>query len=156
MRRKDREIEDIRKIEEIIANARYMRLGMFDGEYPYVVPLHYGYSMEEGTLTFYVHCANEGYKLECIQKHNKVFIEIDRGEKLITADVPCRYGAEYESVMCRGKAIIITNIQEKCVALAILMKTQTGEQHHINEKMAETVTVIRIDVDSYSAKACVK
>lgn len=34
MRRKDREIVDINKIEKIIANARYMHLGMFDGFFP--------------------------------------------------------------------------------------------------------------------------
>ena len=38
MRRKDREITDIDKIETIIASARYMHLGMFDGEFPYIVP----------------------------------------------------------------------------------------------------------------------
>ena len=42
MRRKDREITDIDKIETIIASTRYMHLGMFDGEFPYIVPLHYG------------------------------------------------------------------------------------------------------------------
>ena len=30
-----------------------MHLGMFDGEFPYIVPLHYGYQMEKGKLTFY-------------------------------------------------------------------------------------------------------
>mgnify|MGYP000718398676 CR=1 FL=1 len=38
MRRKDREILDLDKIESIIAGARYMHLGMFDENYPYVVP----------------------------------------------------------------------------------------------------------------------
>ena len=61
MRRKDREILDLDKIESIIAGARYMHLGMFDENYPYVVPLHYGYEMKDGKLTFYVH----------------VFVEID-------------------------------------------------------------------------------
>ena len=101
MRRKDREITDIDKIEAIIASARYMHLGMFDGEFPYIVPLHYGYQMEKGKLTFYVHCAKEGHKLECLKGNRNIFVEIDRGESLITADIPCKYGAEYESVMCR-------------------------------------------------------
>lgn len=94
MRRKDREITDIDKIETIIASARYMYLGMFDGEFPYIVPLHYGYQMEKGKLTFYVHCAKEGHKLECFKENRNVFVEIDRGESLITADIPCKYGAD--------------------------------------------------------------
>ena len=58
--------------------------------------------------------------------------------------------------MCRGKATIIENIKEKCDALRNLMKVQTGEEHEINDKMANAVNVIKIDVESYSAKACVR
>lgn len=65
MRRKDREITDFGKIEEIISLAGYMHLGLFDEGYPYVVPLRYGYIFDGGKLVFYVHCANEGHKLEC-------------------------------------------------------------------------------------------
>lgn len=54
MRRKDREITDIDKIETIITSARYMHLGMFDGEFPYIVPLHYGYQMEKGSKIYIV------------------------------------------------------------------------------------------------------
>ena len=143
MRRKDREITDIDKIETIIASARYMHLGMFDGEFPYIVPLHYGYQMEKGKLTFYVHCAKEGHKLECLKENRNVFI-------------PCKYGAEYESVMCRGKAMIIEDIKEKCKALGVLMKVQTGEEHEIDDKMASAVNVVKIDVESYTAKACIR
>lgn len=153
MRRKDREIVDLSMIEKIVAEARYLHLGLFDEEYPYVVPMHYGYLMEADKLTFYVHCAKEGHKLDCISKNNKVFVEIAKGEKLVTADTPCMYGAEYESVMCRGTATIVNDVKEKMNALEILMKTQTKEVFHFNESMVEAVHVIRIDVDSYSAKA---
>ena len=156
MRRKDREITDIDKIETIIASARYMHLGMFDDEFPYIVPLHYGYQMEKGKLTFYVHCAKEGHKLECLKENRNVFVEIDRGESLITADIPCKYGAEYESVMCRGKAMIIEDIKEKCKALGVLMKVQTGKEHEIDDKMASAVNVVKIDVESYTAKVCIR
>ena len=94
MRRKDREIVDLHKIEQILARARYLHLGMFDDEYPYIVSLHYGYKLDGKKLTFYVHCAKEGHKLDCLQKNNSVFVEIDCGEKLITADTPCKYSAE--------------------------------------------------------------
>ena len=107
MRRKDREILDLDKIESIIAGARYMHLGMFDENYPYVVPLHYGYEMKDGKLTFYVHGAKEGHKLDCLRKNDHVFVEI-------------------------------------------------GEEHRISEKMADAVTVIKVDVESYTAKARVR
>lgn len=156
MRRKDREITDIHKIKEILEEAKYLHLGLIDEEYPYVVPMHYGYLMEDGNLTFYVHCASEGHKLDCINKNNNVFVEVDCGEKFITADIPCQYSAEYRSVMCRGTATILQDTKEKCKALRILIKTQTGKDYEMNEKMTEAVNVIRIQVDSYSAKMRVR
>ena len=41
-----------------------------------------------------MHCAKEGHKLECFKENRNVFVEIDRGESLITADIPCKYGAD--------------------------------------------------------------
>ena len=63
MRRKDREITDIRKAEEIVAFSRIMHLGLYDVDYPYVVPLHYGYRIENGRFIFYIHCAAEDTSL---------------------------------------------------------------------------------------------
>ena len=156
MRRKDREITDIHKIEKILARAKYLHLGVLDDEYPYVVPLHYGYQIKGEKLTFYVHSAKEGHKLDCIRKNDSAFVEINYGENLIEAEVPCKYGAEYASVMCRGKAKILQNAADKCEALRILMRVQTGEEHEINEKMVNAVCVIEINVDSYTAKACLR
>lgn len=62
----------------------------------------------------------------------------------------------YESVMCRGKAMIIEDIKEKCKALGVLMKVQTGKEHEIDDKMASAVNVVKIDVESYTAKACIR
>ncbi len=152
MRRSDREVTDVREIEGIIAGARYMHLGMMDGEYPYVVPLHYGYCIQDGKLTLYAHAAKEGHKLECLRQNDRVFVEIDRGEALVTADIPCAYGAVYESVMGRGRASILEDPAEKAAGLELLMKTQTGEQHAISPQMAEAVAVIRIDVEGFTAK----
>ena len=156
MRRKDREITDVREIGKIIAKAKYLHLGLFDGDFPYVVPMHYGFQMENGKLIFYMHCAKEGYKLECLKRNKNVFIQIDCGQSLVAASVPCGYGAEYESVMCRGRASTVEDKKEKCKALECLMRTQTNEDHMIDESMAEKVEIIRVDVLSYTAKSWVR
>ena len=77
MRRKDREITDPGEIRSILGRARVMHLGLYDGEYPYVVPLHYGFTFEGGALTLYAHCAKEGRKLDLIGRGARVFVEID-------------------------------------------------------------------------------
>ena len=154
MRRKDREITDLGEIEKILQKARYLHLGMVDGDAPYVVPLHYGDILEEGRLTFYMHSAKEGRKLDVIRANPKVFVEIDADEALISGgDNPCKYGAAYKSVMANGQARIVEDTAEKMGALAILMRTQTGREFAINEQMAASVAVIRVDADEYTAKS---
>ncbi len=153
MRRHDREITDTAEKVKIIAAARYLHLGMFDGEYPYVVPLHYGYRMQEGKPIFYVHCAKEGHKLDCLAANPHVFVQIDTGETMVAADIPCGYGAEYESVMCKGTASAVEDPEEKCEALRLLMKHQTGEDFVFTPQMADGVMVLRIDAADCTAKA---
>lgn len=153
MRRKDREITDLAEIEKIIRKARVLHLGLLDGDAPYVVPLHYGYILETGKLTFYMHCAKEGHKLDLIRANPKAFVEIDTDETPISGgDDPCKYGASYASVMGGGRARIVEDTAEKMGALAILMRTQTGREFAINEQMAASVAVIRVDIDEFTAK----
>ena len=52
--------------------------------------------------------------------------------------------------------MIVEDIKEKCNALGVLMKVQTGEEHEIDDKMASAVNVVKIDVESYTAKACIR
>ena len=67
-----------------------------------------------------------------MQKNDShVFVEIDRAVCLISADTACGYGAEYECVMCRGRAAIVEDEAEKLKGLKALMKTQTGKNFEI-------------------------
>ncbi len=156
MRRSDRSITELQQIEDILAGARILHLGMHDGEYPYVVPMHYGYRLADGRLTLYVHCAREGHKLDCLRANDRVFAEIDCGEQLVPGEAACQYGAVYKCIMARGRGVVLTELEEKCEGLRLLMKTQTGGDFTFDAHMAEAVAVIRIDVESYTAKARVK
>ena len=153
MRRKDREITDAGEIREILARARVMHLGLYDGEYPYVVPMHCGFTFEDGKLALYAHCAKEGRKLDLIRRDGRVFVEIDTDEELVPGSAACAWGACYASVMGRGRASIVEDETEKCRALELLMKTQTGEDFVLTPQAAAAVTVLRIELEEYTAKA---
>ena len=49
MRRKNREITDFNEITELLGRCQTIRLGMFDHEYPYVVPVSFGMEVKDGT-----------------------------------------------------------------------------------------------------------
>ena len=72
------------------------------------------------TLRFYVHCAWERHKLNCLKSDERVFVEIDRGEALIASDSPCGCGAAYQSVRCRGVATVVENPAKKRRGLPFL------------------------------------
>ena len=154
MRRKDREITDETAIRAILDKAQVLHLAMIDGDRPYVVPLHYGYSLIDGRLTLYLHSAKEGRKLDVLQKNARVAFVLETDVSPISGgDIPCKYGAAYASVMGEGRATILTDPVEKTDALTMLMKTQTGRNFYITEAMTDTVAVLRIDVEAFTAKA---
>ena len=152
MTRRERQVTDINEIVKILDTAKVLRLGLCDGDEPYVVPMNYGYEMEEGKLTVYLHGARRGKKIDMMRKNPNVFFELDCDITPFEGDVACRYGITYSSVMGKGKAVIIEDIEEKKHGLSVLMKTQTGKDFEFENKMAEVVSVIRIDVTEYTAK----
>lgn len=76
-----------------------MRLAMVDNDRPYVVPLNYGYTYENGTLTLYFHCAAEGRKIDILKTNSDVCFEMDGEHKLIEGKIDCAYGYSFESVI---------------------------------------------------------
>lgn len=77
MRRKDREITEIDDILKIVDTAKILHLGLFDEEFPYIVPMHYGYELVDNTLIFYMHGAKEGHKIDLMRINSNVCIELN-------------------------------------------------------------------------------
>ncbi|MBQ8978348.1 MAG: pyridoxamine 5'-phosphate oxidase family protein [Oscillospiraceae bacterium] len=155
MRRKDREVTDITRILDMTDRAKILHLGLFDGEYPYIVPMHYGYEYD-GKFTFYLHCAKEGHKLDLIRSCPRCCVEFETDTELVSGgDIPCEYGSYYSSFIGQGTAEIVDG-EEKKHGLRVLMRTQTGRDFDIDDRMAASVAVIRIDIDTFTAKARVQ
>lgn len=152
MTRRERQVTDMNEIIKILDNSKVVHIGMIDGDEPYVVPMNYGYTLENDKLTLWLHGARRGRKMDAMRANPKVFFEMEYGITPFEGDVACKYGITYSSIMGRGTAHIIEDIEEKKVALTFLMKTQTGKDFSFEDKMAEVVGVIRIDVAEYTAK----
>ena len=153
MRRIDREVTDLTEILKIIDAAKILHLGMMEQEYPYVVPMHFGYEYAGNQLVFYLHCAKEGHKLDVMQENPHVCVELETNVELVSGgDVPCKYGASFASVFGRGKAELVENEREKIKGLKLLMQNQTQRAFEINEERAATVAVIKVTVDKFTAK----
>lgn len=152
MTRRELEVTDQNEIQHILNESKLLHLGLIDDNMPYVVPMNYGYTMENGTLTIYVHGATTGHKLDVIRKNPTCCFEIECDVQPFKGELPCQYGTAYACLMGRGTAVIVDDVKEKQEAMTILMKTQTGEDFTFNEALVSIVSVIRIDVNEYTAK----
>ena len=145
-------VTDLTEIIRILDTAKVLHLGMSVNDEPYVVPMNYGYAMEEGKLVLYLHSAVKGRKLDMMQANPKVFFSIDCDRMPFEGRVPCQYGLVYSSIMGRGTATIVEDVEEKKQAMTLLMKTQTGKDFTFEDRLVSIVAVIRIDVAEYTAK----
>ena len=154
MRRSDREVSNIDEIMQIVEKAKILHLGLFDSEYPYVLPLHYGCEYVDGNLILYLHSAKEGHKLDLIRANPNVCVEMECDVELVSGrEVPCKYGAAFASVIGRGRAVMVDDVHEKTKGLSLLMKNQTGQEFAISDQMASTVEVIKVVVFEFTAKS---
>ena len=152
MTKRERQITDEAQILHILDTAKVLHLGLVDGDEPYVVPMNYGYTMEGDRLTLYLHSAVRGKKLDMVCANPKVFFELDCDLTPFEGRLPCQYGMSYSSLMGRGTARMVEDVEEKKKAMSILMKTQTDKDFSFEDRLVRIVTVIRIDVAEYTAK----
>jgi len=153
MTRRELEITERSEILDILDRSMIVHIGLVDGDEPYVVPMNYGYTMEEdGTLVLYLHGATQGRKLDLMRKNPKVFFEMECDVQQFEGDVACRYGTAYKSLMGRGRAVIVEDPAEKMKCLSLFMKTQTGKDFEFNEKLVKVVSIIRIEALDYTAQ----
>ena len=152
MTKRERQVTDPEQILHILDTGKVVHLGLSVNDEPYVVPMNYGYTMEDGKLTLYLHSAVRGKKLDMIRANSKVFFEIDCDRMPFEGRVPCQYGMVYSSIMGRGTATLVEDAEGTKQAMTILMKTQTGKDFSFNDRLVSIVTVIRIDVSEYTAK----
>ena len=152
MTKREFHITDESRILSILDTAKVLRLGLAVDNEPYVVPMNYGYTMEDGRLVLYLHSAVRGKKLDMIRANPRVFFELDCDVTPFEGQVACQYGLTYSSIMGRGTARIVEDVEEKMQAMSILRKTQTRKEFTFNERLVSIVAVIRIDVEEYTAK----
>ena len=149
---REKMITDEAEIVRILDESKIVHVGMVDGDEPYVVPMNYGYTLENGKLTIWLHGALRGKKLDIIRKNPKVFVEMECSLQPFDGDIACRYGLSYSSLMGRGTAEIVEDVEQKKLGLKALMKAQTGRDFEFEDKMTTIVSVIKIECTEFTAK----
>lgn len=119
MRRKDREITDLNLIYDILNRCDTMSLGMNGGSAPYVIPMTFACSLDNGKITVFFHSALGGRKWEILSRDPNVCVEAHLYYKTVKENGGIT--AKYESVIGNGKAELIEDKDEKVAAFKLML-----------------------------------
>lgn len=153
MRRKDREVTDFNKILQFIDECEIVRLGLADGDFPYIVPMNFGYSVENGQVSLYVHGAMAGRRFELLQKNPVCSVELDNPIEMDflydAKDVTMRY----RSVMAKAKAVFIEGPEKKeAMDKYVMGRREDTKNFDYNQASLERMAMIRLDLYDITAK----
>ena len=121
MRRKDREISDLNQIYDILCRCDTMCLGMNGGDAPYVIPMTFACSLEDGQITVFFHSAQGGRKWDILNKDPNVCVEAHLYYKTVKTDGG-GITAKYESVIGTGRAEPVEDKAEKVEAFKLMLE----------------------------------
>lgn len=151
MRRKDREIGDIRAVVDLLSDCDTLRVAMNGAPYPYIVPVSFGLENGGDLPRIYFHSAREGEKVERLATDANVCIEADRpmGVQRTAHGITARY----ESVIGFGRCERVEDPDEIVRALKLIC-AHYGETDYPVDRcrgLANTA-VYRITLTSLSGK----
>ena len=153
MRRKNRQVLEENRIDEIIRACDCCRIGLADEDEVYIVPLNFGYVNENGSRIFYFHSAKEGRKLDLIRKTGRGGFELDTNHQIKSGENACDYAFRYQSVIGKGKIEVLENPEEREKGLRAIMEHYTGKSDWtFGEKSLSATAVIKLMVEEICCK----
>ena len=153
MRRKDREVTDFETILNIIDECNIIRIGLADGEFPYIVPLNFAYTVAEKQIEFYVHGALAGRKYELMNKNKKCSFEMDIPLKMDCIAEKKAVTMRYKCVMGTADITFLEGEEKQNVIDNIIMnRYKEIRNFDYNRKMVAVTAVAKLTVIDLTAK----
>ncbi len=156
MRRKDREITSLDAIEAILRDSVVCRLALHGGEYPYIVPMNFGYVRDGDRFTLYFHCAKEGQKLDLIRENPRAAFEVECDVRVVRGDRPDAYTTAYRSVIGQGVLSAVEGAEAAKGLEALMRQCVPDQTFHFDDRTTGAVTVLRLDVATVTGKQNLK
>jgi hypothetical protein len=136
---------------DLLRSQWVLTVAMCRGDEPYLVTMDYLFV--EAEKCFYVHCANEGRKLEFLSANPRIWGQIveDRGY------IPGVCSHAYRCVMFQGRVERITDAGDKRRVLDLMIDRCEPEPELLKQKMLKNkalggVTVLRLRIEAMSGK----
>lgn len=153
MRRKDREVTDFAQILRIIDACDVLRLGIADGDFPYIVPVNFAYTVEGKQVCFYIHGAMAGRKYEKLSQSPCCSFELDNPLGLDCVAETGSATMRYQSVMGRASVRFLEGEEKQRAIDTVLMARYEATRHFAYQKAAVPKTAVaKLTVIEMTAK----
>lgn len=153
MGRSDRMVTERSDIISIIDKCDCLHLALIDGDFPYVLPMNFGFEDDGEKLTLYFHGAKDGKKWELIANNPHAAFSMSCAHELVPGKVPCASTFKYMSVCGKGLVKMVEG-DERMHALTVIMAHYDRKQTHtFEEKHARAVSVFKMEVESFTGKS---
>lgn len=128
------------------------RLGTCSNGIPYITPMNFTYDKE--TSRIFLHCANEGRKLENIRVNPYVCFEVEEVKDVIVKQPTCASSVAYRSVILFGNIKILSETRAKNYALQKLAEKYAPQNPKIpfTDAMLNKTNVLEIEIKEMTAK----
>lgn len=153
MRRKDRKVTDLDEIIEIIDECEIVRIGLADGNYPYIVPLNFGYEVVGNQIALYIHGAMAGRKYEMLKKNPFCSFEMDVPLQMDCMIAQKDVTMRYKCVMGKATAHFLDGEErQRIIDDVIMARHEETKNFEYNKVMVERTAVVRLEVTEMTAK----
>ena len=153
MRRKDREVTDFSAIVGIIGACPIVRIGLADGDFPYIVPVNFAYEVEGEQIYLYIHSAKAGRKFGLMQKNGKCSFEMDVFGGVIAMPEKKESTTIYHSVMGEAEIEFLEGDDAYRGAQKLMDRYDATRTAPFNEAAVPNTCFARLKVTQIAAKA---
>ena len=152
MRRKEKQMPKD-EVYKYLKKCAVVRIALFDDEYPYIVPMNYGFENVNGKDILYMHCANEGKKIDLLKANQKAGFEMDLDYGITDAETASECTTKYASLIGTGLVETVNSYTDKAHALSILMKELAGREVQVFDKrIVDKTTILKLTIKSITGK----
>jgi nitroimidazol reductase NimA-like FMN-containing flavoprotein (pyridoxamine 5'-phosphate oxidase superfamily) len=152
MRRHDRELRDRETILALLEQAQVGRMATINRKgFPVIKPVNFLYW--DGKI--YLHSSMKGEKISDIRRGSPVCFEVDEPVAYVAAMGPaCRSTYYYRSVIIKGNAAMIRQVDKKMEILERLMQKHQPEDGYeeVTEETLKRTAVIEISIREITGK----
>lgn len=150
---KEQQIMNLEQRKKLLDKGLVGNLATVDSNgTPYVTPIHYIYYKEK----IYIHGATKGKKVENILNNSNVcFTAFDMASLIVkNGGNACNVNTDYESVIVKGKAIILEDFEAKKEILEAFITKYTPQlkEREMPNKAIEATCVIEISMEDVTGK----